>query len=67
MGQTNLGECQWMNILLNVTQKQGETESKLSTLCPQTPKKNKEGPQQGHQFYYREKLPMAWAIPQQIE
>ena len=57
-----------MNILLNETQKHGETKSKSirsSTLCPKTPKKNKELPKYGLQFYYGEKLPMAWGVPQQ--
>ena len=53
-----------MNILLNATQKQGETESKSSTLCPQTPKKNKERPQRSRQFCYGEKF--LWlGVPQQ--
>ena len=53
-----------------MTQKQGETKSKSiisSTFCTQTPKKNKERPQYGRQFYYGEKPPMAWGVPQQID
>ena len=45
-----------------------ETKSKSrisSTLCPQTPKKNKEHPSQSLQFCYREKNPVAWGVPQQ--
>ena len=28
---------------------------------------NYEPPHYGHQFYYREKLPMAWGVPQQTD
>ena len=57
-GQTNLGKCQWMNILLNVTQKQGEIEKSENykhIQCQKPPKKkNQEPPQYGHQFCYGE-------------
>ena len=43
------------------------TESNLRTLCTQPCIKNKEPPQQSCQFYYEEKLFMAWGVPQKNE
>ena len=43
------------------------TERNSSTLCTQPTNKNKEPPRWSHQFCYKEKLPMAWGVPQQIE
>ena len=40
-----------------------KNDSNSSTLCTQSPKKNKEPPQRSSKFCYREKNPMAWGIP----
>ena len=39
--QTTSRDCQWRNILLNVTHKHRETKSKSSKTCTQTPTKRK--------------------------
>ena len=43
-GQTNLGGCQWMNILLNATQKWVETESKSAHCAPKPQTKTRNIP-----------------------
>ena len=49
---------------MDPTQKHRETERNSSTLCTQSPKKNKEPPQWSRQFCCGEKLHMTWGRPQ---